>query len=73
MNLKKKLLATRESWLKTTVKEIDLPNRTVTLEFEDGATRTFPVRSDVDLKPRKAGEKAAFRVTEMVAITVEKP
>jgi Cu/Ag efflux protein CusF len=56
-----------------TVKEIDLPNRTATLEFEEGSTRTFPVRSDVDLKQRKVGEKVAFRVTQMVAISVECP
>jgi len=41
--------------------EIDLPNRTATLEFEDGSTRIFPVRSDVDLGQRKVGEKVAFR------------
>ena len=52
-----------------TVKEIDLPNRTATLEFEDGSTKTFPVRSDVDLNQRKVGEKVTFRVTEMVALT----
>jgi Cu/Ag efflux protein CusF len=56
-----------------TVKEIDLPNRTATLEFEDGSTRTFPVRSDVDLKQRKVGEKVSFRATQMVALAVECP
>jgi hypothetical protein len=56
-----------------TVKEIDLANRTATLEFEDGSLRTFPVRSDVDLKQRKVGEKVAFRITEMVALAVESP
>jgi hypothetical protein len=55
-----------------TIKEIDLTNRTATLQFDDGSTRTFPARSDVDLKQRKVGEKVTFRVTEMVAITVEK-
>jgi predicted nucleic acid-binding protein len=56
-----------------TVKEIDLRNRTVDLEFEDGSIRTLPVRSDVHLEKRKPGEKVSFRVTEMVALTVEKP
>ena len=56
-----------------TLKEIDQSNHTATLEFEDGSTRTFPVRSDVDLKQRKIGEKVTFRVTEMVAITIQKP
>ena len=51
----------------------DLEEKQATLQFEDGSTRTFPVRSDVDLKQRKIGERVAFRVTEMVAISVEKP
>jgi hypothetical protein len=56
-----------------TVTAIDPQKRTATLRFEDGSTRTFPVRSDVDLGKRKVGEKVAFRVTEVLAISVQKP
>jgi hypothetical protein len=56
-----------------TVTAIDPEKRTATLRFEDGSTKTFPVRSDVDLTKRKLGEKVVFRITEMIAISVEKP
>ncbi len=56
-----------------TVTALNLPKRTATLRFEDGTTRTFPVRADVDLSKRKVGEKVVFRATEMIAIRVEKP
>ncbi len=56
-----------------TVTAIDPAKRTATLRFEDGSTKTFPVRSDVDLRKRKTGEKVVFRVTEMIALSVEKP
>ncbi|MFO7619831.1 MAG: copper-binding protein [Bacteroidales bacterium] len=56
-----------------TVTAIDPEKRTATLRFEDGSTKTFPVRSDVDLTNRKVGEQVVFRVTEMIAISVEKP
>ena len=56
-----------------TVKAIDRTNRTATLQFEDGSTKTFSVRDDIDLSQRKVGEKVVFQVTEMIAISVEKP
>ncbi len=56
-----------------TVTALDPARRTATLRFEDGSTRTFPVRSDVDLGQRKVGDQVIFQVTEMVAISVEKP
>jgi hypothetical protein len=56
-----------------TVTAIDPKERTATLRFEDGSTKTLPVRGDVDLSRRKAGEKVVFQVTEMLAIRVEKP
>ena len=52
---------------------IDQTNRTATLQFEDGSSKTFPVRDDIDLSRRKVGEKVVFMVTEMIAISVEKP
>jgi len=56
-----------------TVRAIDRRNHTATLQFEDGTTRTFRVRSDVSLRHRKVGEQVVFRATEMLAISVEKP
>lgn len=56
-----------------TITALDAGKRTATLKFEDGATRTFSVRGDVDLAQRKVGDKVVFRVTEMVALSVEKP
>jgi hypothetical protein len=56
-----------------TVTAIDRANRTATLQFEDGSTKTLPVRDDIDLNQRKVGEKVVFQVTEMIAISVEKP
>jgi hypothetical protein len=55
------------------VTAIDQKQRTATLRFEDGFTKTLPVRSDVDLSKRKVSEQVVFRVTEMIAISVEKP
>ncbi len=55
-----------------TVTAIDRTNRTATLRFDDGSTKTFPVREDIDLSQHNVGERVVFRHTEMVAISVEK-
>ena len=47
---------------------IDLEKHTVTVEFDDGTTQTFPARPDVDLSRHKVGEQLVFRVTEIVAV-----
>jgi len=52
---------------------IDREKRTATLQFEDGSIDTIPVRPDIDLSRHKVGERIVYRVTEMVAIWVEKP
>jgi len=51
---------------------IDFEKRTATLRFEDGNIETFKVYENVNLSRRKVGEKVVFRVTEMIAIWVEK-
>jgi hypothetical protein len=56
-----------------TVTKIDREKRTATLRFQDGSTRTFPVRSDIDLSKHKVGEQVVFRITKMIAIRIEKP
>jgi hypothetical protein len=66
-------LVAQTSQVTAKVTAIDEKNRTATLQFEDGSSRTLPVRSDVDLGKRKVGEQVSFRVTEMIAISVEKP
>ena len=56
-----------------TVEAIDPAKRTATLRFEDGSTKTYSVREDIELSRHKAGERVVFRHTEMIAISVEKP
>jgi len=56
-----------------TVTAIDQDNRTATVRFDDGSIETLPVRDDIDLSKRKVGEKVVFIVTQMVALSVEKP
>ncbi len=66
-------LAAQVTQVTATVTAIDRAKRTATLRFDDGSTKTYPVREDIDLSRRKVGEKVVFRVTEMIAISVEKP
>jgi hypothetical protein len=47
-------------------------NHEATLRFEDGSTKTVAVRPDVDLGQRKVGETVVIRITEALAINVEK-
>ena len=56
-----------------TVTAIDQEQRTATLQFKDGSTKTLPVRDDIDLTLRKVGDRVVFRLTEKLAISVEKP
>jgi len=56
-----------------TVTAIDAVKRTATLKFEDGASKTFPVRDDVDLASSKLGDKVVIQITEMIAIDIELP
>lgn len=56
-----------------TVTAIDLRRHKATLQFPDGAARTVAVRPDVDLTKRRVGEQVVIRITEMLAIRVEKP
>jgi translation elongation factor P/translation initiation factor 5A len=55
-----------------TVAAIDPAGRTATLLFDDGSSKAFPVRDDIDLSRHKIGEKVVFLVTEMIAVSVEK-
>lgn len=55
------------------VTAIDLQHHKATLQFPDGATRTVAVRPDVDLTRRHVGEEVVIRISEMLAISVERP
>jgi hypothetical protein len=56
-----------------TVIAIDLKAHKATLQFPDGSTRTVAVRKDVDLTKRQVGEEVVIRITETMALNVEKP
>jgi hypothetical protein len=55
------------------VKSLDVKHQKATLLFPDGTTKTFKVRKDVDLTKQTVGTDVVMRVTEAVAISVEKP
>ena len=55
------------------ISNIDSEKRTATLTFQDGSSKTFPVRDDIDLSKHNIGEQVVFQITEMVAIDIEKP
>jgi hypothetical protein len=56
-----------------TVVGLDTARQEAKLQFEDGSTRVFAVRKDVDLTKRSIGEEVVIRRTEAVAISVETP
>jgi hypothetical protein len=55
------------------VTAIDAAHHKATLQFEDGSSRTVPVRPDVDLSKRKVGDSVVIRITEALAIQVTRP
>jgi hypothetical protein len=55
------------------VKSIDTQNRTATLLFADGQTRTVPVRRDVDLSRYRVGDNVVIRVSLALSVLAEKP
>jgi len=65
-------LAAETTQITAKVVATDLAKHTATLEFEDGIIQTF-TRADVDMTRLKLGDKVVFRITDMVAIWVDKP
>jgi Cu/Ag efflux protein CusF len=55
------------------VKSVDLKRHRATLLFPDGKAKTFDVRPDVDLTKVKPDDEVSFRITQALAIRVEKP
>ncbi|MCC6677203.1 MAG: hypothetical protein IT436_08665 [Phycisphaerales bacterium] len=56
-----------------TLLSMDMVVRTATLRFEDGTTRTVKVRPDVDMTNYGPGDTVVIRMTEALAILVDKP
>jgi len=56
-----------------TVGAIDTKRRKATLEFSDGTSKKIKVREDIDLSKHQVGDKVLIRLTETVAVRVEKP
>jgi len=55
------------------VTAIDPDKHTATLQFPDGNSETFPVRKDVDLTQRKAGEEVSIQLIQAIVIDTTKP
>lgn len=55
------------------VKAIDVQGRKGTLEMPNGELRTVNVRDDVDLTKVSVGDEVVIRMTQAVAVRVEKP
>lgn len=55
-----------------TVVEIDSQQRKVKLQYNDGTTKTVPVRDDIDLSKHRTGEKVIIRLTGALAVRMEK-
>ncbi len=55
------------------VTDVDTKKRKVTYELPDGSTKTVKVSKQVDLADLTAGDNVTVRVTEGLAISVEKP
>ena len=55
-----------------TVTAIDQKRRKVTLQFSDGSTGKFDVRSDIDLSKHHTGEKVLIQLTESLAVSMTK-
>jgi len=54
------------------IEALDMKHRKVTLRFQDGETKTFNVRKDVDMTKAQLGQEVLIQYTESVAIKVEK-
>jgi len=62
--------ATKVAEVNAVVKAIDIKQRTATLQFADGSTRTVPVREDIALNDSYVGKQVMFHITEAVAVSL---
>jgi hypothetical protein len=56
-----------------TVKSVDVAARRATLQFDDGQTRTVPVRKDVDPSRYRVGDSVVIRVTQQLTLLTDPP
>lgn len=56
-----------------TITDISTKRRKVKLTFSDGKSKRAKVRSDIDLTKVKVGDRVVIRVTETIAIGLDKP
>ncbi|MGH7178902.1 MAG: hypothetical protein ACREJC_16115 [Tepidisphaeraceae bacterium] len=59
--------------MSATVLSVSAPDRAITLQGPDARTRTFKVGPNVDLTNVHNGDDVVIRVTEAIAVFVEKP
>src|SRR5262249_37316781 len=59
--------------VKAQIKSVDADKSTVTLAEPDGGTRTVKVGPEVKISELKAGDDVNARITQAMAIVVEKP
>lgn len=62
--------ATKVAEVNAVVKAIDFKQRTATLQFADGSTRTVPVREDIQLNDSYIGKQVMFHISEAVAVSL---
>jgi hypothetical protein len=67
------MLAASTVEVTTVVKAVDIPKHQATLQFPDGSTRVVAVRDDVALTQDRVGREVVIRITEAIAISVDKP
>jgi Cu/Ag efflux protein CusF len=70
---KPNVLIAESSQVKGKIQSIDAAGRTITLADADGKPRTIKAGPKIDLADLKAGDDVTARVTQALAIVVEKP
>lgn len=55
------------------VTSLDVAKHQATLQFADGNTKTVTFRPDLDLAQRKVGKQVVIRLTESLALRMQRP
>ena len=66
------LFVAESTQVTATVESIDEANRTATLKFADGSSRTVKVRDDIAMTPDYIGKQVVINVTTALAASIEK-
>ena len=67
------IVMTRTAEITDKIEAIDAATRTITIEGVSGHAKTVKAGPKVDLSVLKAGDDLRLRITEALAIVVEKP